>query len=40
MDGIVGDAYQNVNIQIDWTSQVGMEFNTLEDAWNHWESYG
>jgi zinc finger SWIM domain-containing protein 3 len=37
---IMGDSSQNMNIQTDWTPQVGMEFNTLEDAWKNWENYG
>ncbi|XP_059454937.1 protein FAR1-RELATED SEQUENCE 5-like [Corylus avellana] len=40
MDGIAGDSSQNVNTHIDWTPQVGLEFNTLGDAWNHWGNYG
>ncbi|XP_062175226.1 protein FAR1-RELATED SEQUENCE 5-like isoform X3 [Alnus glutinosa] len=36
----MGDSSQNMNIQTDWTPQVGMEFNTLEDAWKNWKNYG
>jgi hypothetical protein len=25
---------------LDWTPQAGMEFNIVDDAWNHWENYG
>jgi hypothetical protein len=35
MDVIAGDSSQNVNTQIDWTPRVGMEFDAVEDAWNH-----
>jgi zinc finger SWIM domain-containing protein 3 len=40
MDGITFDSSQNVNTLIDWTPQVGMEFNTIDDAWNYWGNYG
>jgi hypothetical protein len=40
MDGITFNSSQNVNTLIDWTPQVGMEFNTVDDAWNHWGNYG
>ncbi|XP_062158768.1 protein FAR1-RELATED SEQUENCE 5-like [Alnus glutinosa] len=40
MDAIVGDSSQNVNTQIDWTPQIGMEFDSVENAWNHWKNYG
>jgi len=40
MDSITSDSLQNMNSQIDWTSQVDMEFDTLEDAWKHWKNYG
>jgi len=33
MDNITSDSLQNMNSQIDWTPQVDMEFDTLEDAW-------
>jgi hypothetical protein len=38
-DVIVGDSSQNMNTQTDWTPQVGMEFNSVDDAWKHWEIY-
>jgi hypothetical protein len=40
MDSITSDSLQNMNTQMDWTPQLDMEFNTLEDAWNHWVNYG
>jgi len=40
MDAILGDSSQNVNTQIDWTPRIGMEFDSIEDAWNHWKNYG
>jgi hypothetical protein len=32
MDGITFNSSQNVNAQIDWTLQAGMEFNIVDDA--------
>jgi hypothetical protein len=37
MDSITSDSLQNMNIQIDCTPQVDMEFDTLEDALKHWK---
>jgi hypothetical protein len=40
MDVIVDDSSQNVNIETNWAPQVGMKFDTLENAWKHCENYG
>ena len=31
---------QNMDANIDLNHRVGMEFNTLEDAWDFWVKYG
>lgn len=34
------DTFYNMDNRINWTPEIGLEFNTLEEAWNHWVNYG
>ncbi|XP_040992380.1 protein FAR1-RELATED SEQUENCE 7-like [Juglans microcarpa x Juglans regia] len=36
----LGDTSQNMDTRIDWIPKMGMDFDTLEEAWKHWEKYG
>ncbi|KAF5446510.1 hypothetical protein F2P56_032133 [Juglans regia] len=39
-ESMLGDTSQNMDTRIDWIPKMGMEFDTLEEAWKHWEKYG
>ena len=31
---------QNANIDVEWKPKLGMEFDSIEEAWNFWNNYG
>ena len=40
MDSTTRDFSQNMDTNAVMIPQVGMQFDTLEDAWNFWLNYG
>ena len=40
LHSVMKEFSQNMDANIDLNHRVGMEFNTLEDAWDFWVKYG